>query len=102
VTPQSAAGGSSNVFFHSLPSSLSLGLVIFVMWNPLHNQAEKPLPPEVIALYIDTHLRCLAESLLRFPVIVASPCRGTPINIHAVIVSVLGRDQGIKCEAFFS
>lgn len=31
--------------------------------------------------------------------IISSSCQGTPVDMHAVIVSVLGRDEGINVKA---
>lgn len=65
--------GSSNVFFPLLPSSLIPGFFNFYYMEPLHNQAEEHLLPEVVALYIGANLK----NLLRFPVIITLPCQRT-------------------------
>lgn len=65
--------------------------------EPPHNQAEEPLLPEVVALYVGANLECPALS----PEI---PCDNhitlptNPINIHVAIVLVLGRDEGVNVK----
>lgn len=66
--------------------------------EPPHNQAEEPLLPEVVALYVGANLECPALS----PEI---PCGNhitlptNPINIHVAIVLVLGRDEGVNVKS---
>lgn len=65
--------------------------------EPLCNQAEEPLLPAVVTLYLGASLKCPAVSP-------ETPCDDhttlprNPANIRVVIVLVLGRDEGVNVK----
>lgn len=66
----------------------------FCYLEPLHNQAEEPLLPEVVDLYIGANLKCPVVS----PEIACDNhiiLPTNPVNIHVAVVLVLGRDEGV-------
>lgn len=84
-------------FLSFSPKQSHPGACYFYYMEPLRNQAGEPLLPAVVALCIGANPKCPAVS----PEIPCDNCITLPrnsVNIHVVIILVLGRDEGVNVK----